>query len=421
MNTFRLPIKFHSLVSGLLLMLAFQSCNKQADQVAPSANAGAPQANTAPASCKQVTLVAGQHIAVGTVDAAVSNGDLYVTYTVTKPGIYLSEIHLDIFTSIAQLQAAKKLSGGGAIPGKFAYKQVFTTNSKTTTYTVKVPQADVDRLNSDCFFIASHAALSNGETAWGGLSRPTSSGVSLDLAKQFPGANWSVYFEFCKSECNKAIDFTYAWEDLNSSTNDSDYNDLVVQSAITKSASELKINFLLTARGASFGHKFQFKIPKAGITGIFGAASYTSDATSYYITVFDNDMVAFPNGYANVQAGVQCAPFVPAAVVLTIDNTFTYNPAVPYEPFISIIYSGSTTPAYDLYIYEVSHRDTWTSAAGKTYPNGILIPSDWRWPLEGINITVPYPNFTSLTDGFTPTWANTLADASKTFDKSSCN
>ncbi|WP_460548834.1 LruC domain-containing protein [Hymenobacter daeguensis] len=402
-------------------MLVFQSCNKQADQVTPSTNAGAQQAIAVPASCEQVTLVAGQHTAVGTVDAAVSNGDLYITYTVTAPGIYLSEIHADIFTSIGQLQAAKKLSGGGAIPGKFAYKQSFTASSHTTTYTVVIPAAAVNALNSDCFNVATHAALSNGETAWGGLTRPTATGVSLDVAKQFPGANWSVYFEFCKSRCNRAVDFTYAWEDLNGSTNDSDYNDLVVQSAITKSAAEMKIDFMLTARGASFGHRFQFKIPMAGITGIFGADSYSDDGTYYYVTVFENDIVSFPNGYANVITGGTCTPFVKKAVTLTLNSSFTYDPAKPYEPFISILYPGSSTSVYDLYIYEVSHRDTWTSTSGKTYPNGILIPSDWRWPLEGINITVPYPDFTSLTDGFTPTWANNLADASKTFDKSICN
>jgi hypothetical protein len=81
--------------------------------------------------------------------------------------------------------------------------------------------------------------------------------------------------------------------------------------------------------------------------------------------------------------------------------------------------SGSTTPADAPYIY--THRDAWTPTGCKTYPNGILIPFDWRWLLEGLNITVPYPNFTSLTDGLAPTWANTLADPSKTFDKSSCN
>jgi LruC domain-containing protein len=402
-------------------MMAFQGCNKQADLVAPDAGSGIQQAVTVPAPCEQVTLVAGQHTAVGTVDVAVSNGDLYVTYNVTKPGIYLSETHLDVFTSIAQLQAAKKLSGGGAIPGKFAYKQTFTAAARATTYTVVIPKAVVDRLGSDCFFIASHAALSNGETAWGGLTTPTATGVSLAAANQFPGANWSVYFEFCKSRCDKAIDFTYAWEDLAGSANDSDYNDLVVQSDINKSTTELKINFMLTARGASFDHKFQFKIPKAGITGITGAASYTDDGTNYIVTVFENDRLAFNGGYANAWTGAPCTPFAKKTVTLAINNSFVYNAAKPYEPFISVYYAGDTTPAYDLYIYEVSHRDTWTSTDGKTYPNGILIPADWRWPLESINIRTPYPNFTSLTDGFTPTWANTLADPSKTFDKSTCN
>ena len=43
--------------------------------------------------CKQVCLVAGQHMYVGTVDIAESNGDLYVTYNITESGVYLEEVH----------------------------------------------------------------------------------------------------------------------------------------------------------------------------------------------------------------------------------------------------------------------------------------------------------------------------------------
>ena len=246
--------------------------------------------------------------------------------------------------------------------------------------------------------------------------------MSLDVAKQFPGNNWSVYFEFCKNECtqNVPVDFTYAWEDLIGSANDADYNDLVVQSKLIKTASELKINFMLSARGASFEHKFRFRIPKAGITGVFNSPEVTSDATYYYITVFESTSAAFPSGYANVYAGLPCSPVATQEIVLTLAPSFTYNPAAPYEPYLTVFYAGDPNPAYELYIYELSGRDTWTATDGKVYPNGILIPSDWRWPLESINIREPYPNFTSLTEGFTPNWASNLADASKTFDKSAC-
>ena len=408
------------LIGGLFAALSIQSCNKESESIAPNAITN-DVVSTAPV-CKQVSLVAGQHTLAGNVSVGVAtNGDLQVTYNVTQAGVYLSETHLDLFTDVNQFKKDKKISGGGAIPGKFAFKQSFSNGSRTTSYTAVIPASYVNALGSDCFFVAAHAALSNGETAWGGLSRPTSNGrVSLDVSKQFPGNNWSVYFEFCKSECDNGVDFTYAWEDLQSAGNDSDYNDLVVQSNIVKSATEMKINFLLTARGAAFQHKFRFKIPKAGITGIFGAPSYTEDATYYYITVFESTRAPFPSDYANVALGEPCAPFANTEVVLTLDNTFTYNPAVPYEPYLSVFYNGLTIPAYDLYIYEVSGRDTWTDTDGKVYPNGIVIPSDWRWPLERVNIRQPYPNFTSLTEGFTPNWASNLAQPALTFDKTAC-
>ncbi|MBO2008668.1 hypothetical protein [Hymenobacter negativus] len=88
-------------------------------------------------------------------------------------------------------------------------------------------------------------------------------------------------------------------------------------------------------------------------------------------------MVSFPGNFLNVAAGT-CTPFVKKSVTLTTNSSFVYNPAVPYEPFISTMYPGTITPVYDLYIYGVSHRDTWTSTSGKTYPNGILIPADWK-------------------------------------------
>ena len=74
---------------------------------------------TVPDPCKQVCLVAGQHMYVGTVDVAEVPEGLLVTYNVTEPGVYLEEVHLDIFNTPEAFRDAKKVSNGGAIPGKF--------------------------------------------------------------------------------------------------------------------------------------------------------------------------------------------------------------------------------------------------------------------------------------------------------------
>ena len=186
------------------------------------------------------------------------------------------------------------MSGGGAIPGKFAFKQSFSPAVFNVTYAI--PASYISALNTDQFFIATHAALVNGETAWGGLCNGNVSPVSLATAEQFDGANWGTFFSFNKSTCGPAIDFTYAWEDRNDGANDADYNDLVIQAKVVKSLTQLDLTFIARARGAGYDHKFRFKIKKAGITGVFlgidniTATSVVTDPTDpnyYLVTVFD--------------------------------------------------------------------------------------------------------------------------------------
>ena len=53
-----------------------------------------------PDACKEVCLVAGQHMYVGNITAGLQDGDLFVTYNITEPDIYLTEVHLDIFCDL---------------------------------------------------------------------------------------------------------------------------------------------------------------------------------------------------------------------------------------------------------------------------------------------------------------------------------
>jgi hypothetical protein len=98
-----------------------------------------------------------------------------------------------------------------------------------------------------------------------------------------------------------------------------------------------------------------------------------------------------------------------------LNTSYVYNSAKPYEPFITVYSSGNvadpTPPVYDLYVKGITNRtgmDTFVYPAdGKTYPNGIMIPADWRWPLEMQIISGPYP--TSLSTFFAPGWFDTKA------------
>lgn len=380
--------------------------------------------NQVPVPCKEVCLVAGQHMYTGTVDVAEVAEGLVVTYNITEPGVYLEEVHLDIFSNIDDFKSAKKISNGGAIPGKFEYKMSWSANEMVTTHSVLISNEYIETVigtDLSCLFIASHAALSNGETAWGGLCNLEDNNITnLDDAKQFPGANWSVYFEFCQEECTESINFTYAWEDLQNNGNDGDYNDLVIQSDIIKSSDEVKITFLAKARGAAFEHQFKFKIPKTGIISIFGG-TVVDDGANYIVTVFESTKAVLPNegsNYANTALDDDtCTPNGTAEVIITINEKFEFDSSFPYEPFITVTPYTSYGGPYDLYIYEVSGRDTWL-LNGKEYPNGIIISSDWKWPLERAYIGLAYPDFKSLTDGWNPSWSDNLGDPSKVF---TCN
>ena len=431
----RSQTKLATLLTALAFLFASQGCSKEDD---PSTLGGAEisQNVAAPKPCTTVCLVAGKTMYVGTVGAAMAaNGDLLVTYNVTKPGVFLLETHLDVFTSEEQLTDAGKVKNGNAAPGQFAFKQSFSLANQKQEYTVTVTKAQLDAAvgaNRNCFFVATHAALSNGETAWGGLCSTSRLGTAfLGSTMQFSGRNWGVYFEFCKSSCTqRSIDFTYAWEDLNvdGNGNDRDYNDLVVKSSVAQSPNNLSMNFIASARGASFDHRFSIKIPKLHITGIFGTAgnpapSFTSDNTYYYITVFESTKQALPGvgafQFANTYASENCVTPAQKAIVLQTDGFDFSAMTYIFEPFITVTpFANSGNPPYDLYIHEVSmakgngRNDTWVATDTQRYPNGILIPSDWKWPLESMPITGPYPDFRSLNSllGFNPLWPTTPAN-----------
>jgi LruC domain-containing protein len=427
MNLARLKTSAGLLLSALAFSFALQGCSKKdaVDLPSPSTATTSPnslaslQGNATPLDCPQsVCLVAGQHTYVGTVGTSLDGaGNLLIKYTSSVP---LAEVHADVFTTLAAFEAAKKTQNGNPSPGKFAYKQSFSGN--VATYTVTVPAAVVSSL-PDQFNVVAHAALTNGETAWGGVCTQAQGSATLASAGAFPGKNWATYFSFTKKQCSQDVSFTYAWEDLINQYNDLDYNDLVIQSKVlytnNSSAKKLDLTFLAQARGASFDHKFKFRIPKAGVVSVAGAPVVDGGDGYYYVTVFESTKAVLPGTANNVTANtVATEPYrTPAAKTVTIllSSAYTYNSAKPYEPFIKVYTSGSvadlTPPVYDLYIKGVTDRpgmDTFVYPAdGKTYPNGILIPANWRWPLEMQIISGPYP--TSLSSFFAPNWYTTTS------------
>ncbi len=129
---------------------------------------------TDPPASTGVNLIAGQHTRIGTVDAAISGTSMTVTYTCTEEGWNLYEIHFHVANSVDDIPASKK---GNPKVGKFMEK---FEDLDTDTYSFVVDVSDLD-LESTLYF-AAHAAVSNGETAWGEGTRFVQKG------------NWAMYF-----------------------------------------------------------------------------------------------------------------------------------------------------------------------------------------------------------------------------------
>ena len=421
MNLNRLKANAGLLISALALSFSLQSCSKDDALNSPTPSAAAQKAVTTLPACKSVCLVAGQHAYVGTVETVMDGGNLLVTY---RSSVAISEVHVDVFAALVPFERTKKVRNGNPVPGQFAYSETFASEPAVFAHTVTVPASVISAL-PDQFFVVAHAALANGETAWGGLCTEGKGGaVSLADADKFSGKNWATYFSFNKKDCDRNISFTYAWEDLNNTGNDLDYNDLVMQSKVlhtnTANVKQLDLTFFSKARGAAYDHKFKFRIPKAGVDGVYhaimGDMTVTSDATYYYVTVFESTKQTMPGtpAYANTVAAEPCGPPFSKTVTLKLNSSFVYNNAKPFEPFISVYTSGNALSGpsdYDLYIKEVTNRpgqDVFAYAAdGLQYPNGIVIPADWRWPVEKQNISGPYP--VSLSWIFAPGWHSNTA------------
>ena len=413
------------------LMLSIQSCQKESEVVAPSA--GANSNVTAAEACRSVCLVAGQSAPIGTVDVIKNaGGGIDITYNSTA-GNYLKEVHLEIFTSIGQLRDTKKLSGGGAIPGKFDFSRSYTVlenkTSDTFSFTLAQLQAALGvsaNTPVECFYIAAHAAIYTGQTAWAGAC--TGNGNFA-----FEGNNWGTYFSFCMSSCTPPlpVQATYAWEDLGSNGNDADYNDLVIGSSITTAASgtTMTLQFTAVARGSSYDHAFRFRIPNTGLTTTIGGSSgISSQVVGAYlvVTVFPSTILALPpsgpSGAHNTVKEEPCNGTNSASV--TITGSLPSLNAI--EPFISVYTDPTRAPGtltYDLYVKTISPSMPGTFAyvantrdpgysdnqlqprEGQTFPSGIVTPENWKYPQERVAIFMAYPSFTSISAGFNPNWA----------------
>jgi len=128
-----------------------------------------------PQNVQWFEFTAGQHIDVGDIRVYQEEGDndVYIEINMDN-GFLMEESHVDWGYTTDDIPH----NNGGPRPGRFAYKTEHEGNG-VSRYTYRLDIGDSDFTG---VFVV-HAAVDNGETAWGG---------DLD----FPGNNWALYFEY---------------------------------------------------------------------------------------------------------------------------------------------------------------------------------------------------------------------------------
>ena len=216
---------------------------------------------------------------------------------------------------------------------------------------------------------------------------------------------------------------TLAFEDLYPRPGDADYNDMVVQFRAKEEynasggLSRITMDFLPVARGAGYNHKLKLNLDgsienSANINfqtePLFkGEAEvivkrYHLQNNNYVTTHYSSneEIILFENtrrtigGFANVYANTEMiSPKESVSLEIILENP-EWNlfedridmDAFRYRPYLHVL-----NTRYDIDLAQNNPLDGMIDNNG--YPFGIVVPIDWRWPLEGVSIDSAYPYF----------------------------
>jgi LruC domain-containing protein len=224
---------------------------------------------------------------------------------------------------------------------------------------------------------------------------------------------------------NKKEVATAVWEDLFPGQIDADYNDFVTNFKIneqysTRGLEMITIDFIPRARGAGYDHKllfimdgnrdgvpvktkplFQGDAEKISLIYYDINGNKISEQTNFTkesdLIIFKNTKVLFKNSsgesqnFANVKKGTKfLKSSVTARVVIKVKKP-ELNPAPKGRLDISryrmMLYVWDTAKYIDLIDINSSHFDS------NGYPYGVIVPADFKYPLEQIEIDSVYEYF----------------------------
>ena len=216
---------------------------------------------------------------------------------------------------------------------------------------------------------------------------------------------------------------TLAYEDLYPNPGDADYNDMVLQFRIEEhynaqnQLETVELDFIPLARGAGYNHRLYLSLDGSlagsnNVThqsppAIVGDAEvkvththFTNDTTTVTYYNQGDDLLLFHNtratlaGFANVYESSDYTPPKSMTSVsislnnpeLNLGNRGLSSNDLFYRPFLYVMNTRQ-----DIDLAEVNPHDGMIDGNG--YPFGLIVPANWRWPLERVDINVAYPLF----------------------------
>lgn len=215
---------------------------------------------------------------------------------------------------------------------------------------------------------------------------------------------------------------TLAFEDLYPSPGDADYNDFVVNFRITENydannaLETIHMDFVPVARGAGYNHSLKLSLdgvldkPRNVTTETTPVFSGNAEVkvtkinlnndqhhVHYYganddITVFNSTRSATGSGFFNVYPWQEDqSPNWMTSIDISLDSNTQnisglINGEFNYRPYLHV---NNTNKNIDLNF--INPNDGMIDVNG--YPFAIMVPDDWAWPAERVNIDSVYPHF----------------------------
>lgn len=365
-------------------------------------------------------------------------GNLYVDFNL-EAGYKIKAIYL--FVGIHQKQLPYYKGGGAAFENYPFIKKFDQATVQSYTYKIELGEDDL------CYYVSAKLdIIKDGSSEEKAVHLGcTSNSKTADAFYVDRNIINGLYIGYCYKTCTP-VDYTFAFEDVKlANSNDMDYNDLVIQARYLEAlqgenqVTNISMVFYAKARGAGYDHEFSVKVPVKGasqvaisrynaVGALLSQEKYNRSGTVNCI-VFPSTQEALPANsnstwYASNTDTARSVDGTPPCLVRswkTVVSISLDNPTLnisgqslnkPYDPYILVKPFGTDPQTYEIHIHQISNNPIdLFELNGKSYPYGLIVPSNWAWPLERISILDVYPSFP---DGL---WYDTMSPDAPGFFK----